>query len=421
MEYLNEWTVSPERWLRLGYILGASENGGRISISSDEEDLSKLAADTIKIGVKYAGSKVYNFGEQNLPIMRHAVRFYKTGLGIFVNTIKGDNGNVLNVDLLDNRGIKVPLENLVKREELAKAESLVTSDITMGTVGQEVTLFEFKTHYMRHIINSIKSDTFNMNICLSTKSKTISEILKVVLDDLYSKIEPEALEKYEFSGIISENGEQINLYKSDGTELSREQILSVMIYVLLRDSSIRTFVVPDIISEYTETAILRLGGNVIRVSGGDSEIMEKIISSGSSEQMLMQFDGIYAAVKILDFLNRYDISFDSLTMHLPQIFKAEAEVACGDEKQMENIIKSLKRQFKNNATILGDSDTDDEKGSDNNKKSEGIKIESNGTVTIVFPGSGNNILKIISESESMETAEEISTLFKNKIKTLAKS
>ena len=50
-----------------------------------------------------------------------------------------------------------------------------------------------------------------------------------------------------------------------------------------------------------------------------------------------------------------------------------------------------------------------------------IKIESNGTVTIVFPGSGNNILKIISESESMETAEEISTLFKNKIKTLAKS
>ena len=171
-----------------------------------------------------------------------------------------------------------------------------------------------------------------MNICLSTKSKTISEILKVVLDDLYSKIEPEALEKYEFSGIISENGEQINLYKSDGTELSREQILSVMIYVLLRDSSIRTFVVPDTISEYTETAILRLGGNVIRVSGGDSEIMEKIISSGSSEQMLMQFDGIYAAVKILDFLNRYDISFDSLTMHLPQIFKAEAEVACGDEK-----------------------------------------------------------------------------------------
>lgn len=88
---------------------------------------------------------------------------------------------------------------------------------------------------------------------------------------------------------------------------------------------------------------------------------------------------------------------------------------------MEDIIKSLKRQFKNNATILGGSDTEDEKGSDKNKKSEGIKIESNGTVTIVFPGGENNILKIISESESMETAEEISTLFKNKIKTLAKS
>ena len=42
---------------------------------------------------------------------------------------------------------------------------------------------------------------------------------------------------------------------------------------------------------------------------------------------------------------------------------------------------------------LGDSDTDDEKGSDNNKKSEGIKIESNGTVTIVFPGSGSDFVE----------------------------
>ena len=33
MEYLSEWTVSPERWLRLGYILGASENGGRIDVN----------------------------------------------------------------------------------------------------------------------------------------------------------------------------------------------------------------------------------------------------------------------------------------------------------------------------------------------------------------------------------------------------
>ncbi len=55
-------------------------------------------------------------------------------------------------------------------------------------------------------------------------------------------------------------------------------------------------------------------------------------------------------------------------MHLPRFLKPRQRLPAANEKQMENIIKSLKRQFKNNATILGGSDTDDEKGSDNKQK-----------------------------------------------------
>lgn len=392
MEKYNIEEASPLLWFRTGYAMGCKSR--RIGICSDDEEISKLAADAIKVGVRCSGAKIYNFGIGNLPIMRNAIRFYKLELSAYVSTAEQKSS----VELLDRRGIQIPSLSAIDTDMLSSD----FKDIGIKSGGAEIDLFEYKTHYMRRIINSVKSEQFNINMCLSTKSKTVSDIIETVLKELYSRLNPAAQNSYEFRGSISENGELLTLSKSDGTELSREQTLSMIIYVLLRDSPVRTFVLPNYISEYTEAAILKLGGNVIRASGNDTEIMDKILSSGSSEQMLMQYDGVYAAVRILDFLNRFDISFEKLCAHLPGIFKAEAEVLC-DTLNSDDIMRLLKKEYHGVSQIHKD----------------GVKIEFGGGVTVIFPSESGSIIKIISESQSIETAKEISTLFKNKIKTLA--
>ncbi len=387
MREVNLSSSSPEDWLRLGYALGSREKGIRIGVAGGEEEPAKLAAETIKIGARCAGAEVYFFGVQNLPIMRSGSMFYKTELGAYAAYSKDDNR--VNITVLDKDGIQLPSDAIKEWENIKAEEGGVENDLS-----------EFKTYYIRNIINSVRSDRFNINMCLSTKSKTASGIIEAVLRELYSRLEPEAAGAYEFSGMVSEDGERIILVKSDGTQLTREQTISVMVYVLLKDSGLRTFVLPEFMSQSAETAILKMGGNVIRCGNEDSEIMKKIVAAGGAEQLLMMYDGIYAAVRILDFLNINGVSFDGLCANLPRVFKAEAEVEWGKNS---NVVDMLKRQY-NSSPFQG-----------------GVKIQTNGGVTMIFTPQGSNIIKIISEADSMEAAEEISTLFKNKIKKLAKS
>lgn len=390
---------SPMFWLRLGYAAGAVEAGGRakrIGISSDSNSVSQLVMDTVRIGARCAGARVYNFGEQNLPIMREAVRFYKTDCGIYAAA--GESGSV-DVLLLDASGAAMP------KTEAERLAHCAETPISLGISerGSEVELQEFKTHYMRNIINSVKSESFDSNICLTTQSETVSEIIERVLEELNSRLKPGAADKYAFKGEISGGGERLALFKQDGERLTDEQVLLIMIYVMLRDSDAGTFVLPSSVSESAEAAVLRLGGNVIRASDKRNEIMRKILECGSGEQLLMQFDGVYAAVRIFDFLNRFSISLSELCDRLPRIFKAECEIECTDGGVL---LDALKGGSGEPGSVDG---------------GVGVKYKTQGGVTVIVKTADGHRLKIISEAESMEAAEELTAIFKNKIKTLANS
>ena len=397
METHNTEGTAPIFWLKLGYAMGVSAD--KVGVCRDGEEISRMAADAISLGAACAGAEIYNFGVQNLPITRSAVRFYKTEATAYASLSKDTNN--LKITLLDSRGIQAAPEALLKGAEGVLSPDFAGFRITPGKEARDCS--EFKEHYLREIINSVKSERFNINMCLSTKSKTVSEIIGTVLKELYPRLVPEARNKYAFRGSISLDGERLILERSDGSKLTQEQAQSVMVYVLLRDSETRTFVLPEYVSDYTEKAVLRLGGEVVRSGGDEGEMMSKMLEYGSGEQMLMQYDGVYAALKLLDFLNRFDVSFDSLCEHLPRIFKAEAEVECGADKA-RTILRSIKKQYGTSGNII-------------NKN--GLRIRTDGGVTLILPIDGG-IIRIISESESFEAAEEISTLFKNKIKTLAK-
>lgn len=388
--------TAPLFWLKLGYAMGCS--AGRVGVCRDDEAVSEIAAEALRLGAECAGAEIYDFGIQNLPITRNAVRFYKIEAGSYISLMKEENK--LNIDLLDSRGMRTAPETLFGDAAAALEPGFSGFKIRLGSKIRDKS--DFKSHYLREMINSVKSERLRINMCLSTKSKTLSGIIETVLKELYPKVELGARDTYEFRGSISDDGEELTLLKSDGDPLNKEQTMSMIIYILLRDSSVRTFVLPDYVSEYTEDAILKLGGNVVRCGADDNEFMDKILTYGSSEQMLMQFDGLYAALKILDFLNRFDLSFDTLCDHLPRIFKAEAEVKCETGKT-GSVLRAIKQQYggawqKNNKNAL--------------------KIEADGGVAIILPEKGG-IIKIISESTSFEAAEEISAVFKNNVKTLA--
>ncbi len=395
METHNTEKTAPVFWLKLGYAMGVSDK--RIGICRDSEEMSRIAADAIKAGAECAGCEIYDLGIQNLPITRSAARFYKAGATAYAAMPDGPGS--LKITLLDGRGIQAAPEKLLSRAAEVMSRDFAGFKLKPGPEIKDCT--SFKEHYLRELSGRVKSESFNINMCLSTKSKTVSEIIGTALKELYPRLKPEARDNYAFRGFIGADGERLSLERADGRRLTREQAFSVMVYVLLRDSEVRTFVLPDYVSKDTEAAILRLGGSVVRVGDDESEMMGKMLEFGGGEQMMMQYDGVYCAVKILDFLNRFGISFDSLCDHLPRIFKSEAKVECGAGRE-RSVLDSLREQY----NAAGD-------------PVNGVRVKSGGGAVLIIPLKDGTI-RIISESTSIEAAEEISTLFKNKIKTLAK-
>lgn len=387
-------SMTPEKGLRFGKVLGEIENG-RVGIGSDGGNMSKIIIELIKTGVMISGGMIYDFGDVNLPIIRSGIRLYKPSYGLYVFEDQ-ENNNTINISILNKDGIELMGDEVT--DIIKKLDAVDFSD--WGTnMGSQKKLTEYKTFYLRTILNSIKSDQFNINFGLTTKSKIVSEVLNELLSELYSKIKPDSSKNYEFRGEIINNGDEILLYKSDGTQLTREQVLSVMVYVMLKDSNVGMFIFPDYVSKTTEEAVLKLGGSVIRTGEDRSERMNKILNNGSEEQLLIEFDGIYAAVRILDFLNKYNISFDSLVDNLPNVFRAEAQIEC-EENKIIDAIMDIKNRYK----------------SEKLKEEKGIRIETGSGIAFILPSNSKGIIKIVSEAESMEAAEEISASLIDRIR-----
>lgn len=391
--------ITPESGLRFGKMIGERKNS-RIGVGSDGNTMSKIIIELIKTGIMISGSNVYDFGDVNIPIIRSGVRLYKTDYGLYAYERKEGDRSLVYISVLNKDGIE-----LSGHEVTALIDKLGDVDISSwGTsMGSQKKLFEYKTYYLRNILNSVKSEQFKINFGLTTKSKIVSEVLHDLLSELYSRLKEGCTENYEFRGEIINDGDEIILYKTDGTQLSREQVLSVMTYIMLKDSNVRMFVFPDYISKTTEEAVLKLGGGVIRTTDDRSERMYKILSNGSEEQMLIEFDGVYAAVRILDFLNRYNISFNSLVDNLPNVFRAETQIECEKDKIID-VIRDIKNLYKTNK--LGENN--------------GIRIDTDGGISFVVPSGKKGIIKIITEADSIEVAEEISAQLKDRIEKAAK-
>lgn len=389
--------LTPETAMKIGRILGARQSSG-VGIGTDGDSGAEMIADAVKIGIKFCGGNVFDYGVQNLPIMRSAVRFCRNDYGVYISRTRAVDRDEISLVIMDKYGIELSRE---QTDVLFKHG--IEETVGGRKFGAEKKLSEFKTYYIRHMINSVKSREFKINFNLTTALKTVSEVLSEVLSEFYGCMKEGCADNYEFGGEIVDGGDRIILKRSDGEEITEEQALLVMTYVLLHDSSVRTFVLPESVSRAAEDAILKQGGNVIRTDGGRRQRMEKMIACGSAEQLMMEFDGVYAAVRILDFLNRFDRSFDALVDTLPKIFKAEAEIDCGED--IDEIINRIKKSMKGTQQA----------------ESSGIKIQADSGIAVVVPMGTSGVIKVISEAESIEAAEEISADIKEKIKMIAKS
>jgi len=131
-----------------------------------------------------------------------------------------------------------------------------------------------------------------------------------------------------------------------------------------------------------------LAGAVLAVA-----ILKALQKSGGDLQFKLLFDGIFAAIKILDFLNLNNITMEQALGRLPAAHKREVEVNVANENK-GRLIKELINQYRNQKI----------------ETTEGVKIYQNGGWVLVVPARDRGVCKIIAEGDSEEFAAELRRL-----------
>ena len=380
--------ITPEFAAKLGAALGSMLRWSRIALSHDMSPACEMLMAALEAGLKSTGAQVYLFGEQSLPITRSGILYYRLDGGVHLNMIKVDDEYYPEIEFIDSKGITFDFEQKKQLEDIFADEDLVRCEPI--DIAAAVRLDNYKFYYAQEILNSLKSRNFHFNMEVRTKSETVSELLELLLSEI-EKLVGERNEKKEFWAEISENGESLTLFTSDGRQLSQEQCFAVMAMVLLNNTDCRNIVLPVTSSDALKTMIELNGGNVILSGASAAEFMKQILAKGSSEQFRLCFDGIYAAIAILDYLNRHKVSFDRLIEKIPQIHKQEEEITCPEDKK-GLVISGIIEKYKDTQARVAD----------------GVKIYHNDGWVLILPEKSRHYIKIITEGISTETAKELS-------------
>lgn len=391
--------VTPEFSAKLGAAVGTMFCGERIGIGYDSAPVCMMLAKAVMSGVISSGARLFDFGESTLPEMRIGTKHYGLKMSIYINQSDSEGIYYPEIELIEDDGTAFGKENTNKLEGIFFDN--VFSRATASNICDSVSVTEFRMTYVQDILNIIKSKKFKINMELRTKSETVSEILEVLLSEIERYTLP-VIEKQFITELDRKGGIRI-LSDASGDKLDKNRILTAVILVLTEHLEINRAAIPVSAPQMIEENLVKKGVEVLRCGSSDEEFMNFLIKNGFDVQYKLCFDGIFFSVALLDYLNVQNISFEEFKEGLPIFIYREIEIECPESKKNE-IIKKLCQKYSSSKKDM----------------TEGVKIYTNNGWALILPQKYRHCIKIITEGVDMEAAEELSTIFKNQIKRLAK-
>lgn len=391
--------ITPEFMAKLGSAAGTLFPDSKFGISYDSSPVCAILAQAMCAGLASTGCTLCLFGEQTLPTARSGVIYYHLCGGVHISQNSSDGVFFPEITFISRNG-----GGLDSRTE-RKLERIFFGNMFMRCSAEKlkdcIDLDGYKTVYRQKILNGIKSVRFHKNMEIRTVSEAVSESLEVILSEI-ERITDSAYHR-EFEADIDRSGQHITLYTPDGRVIDKNTYLSLCTILLIEYFDCGTVVLPISAPKGIENMIKTSGAGIIECGASDESLLNTALENKLFDQFRLFFDGVYAAITLLDYLNVRGISFDCLLNRIPAVSMYESEIECADIKKSD-IITQLYKKYSDGETNLTD----------------GIKIyQSNGWVLII-PEKYRHCIKVITEGYTTEAAKELSTIFTNQIKRLAK-
>ncbi|MCR2043100.1 sugar phosphate nucleotidyltransferase [Anaerosalibacter massiliensis] len=410
--------ITPEFSSRLGTAFASVvKEDGLFIISSDEHNSSSLIKNCLISGILSTGSKIIDIDKASLPMCRFAVKHFQANGGIQVRVDSLDE-NKIHIELLNSNGgnisrnLERKIENAFTIEDFKRCSGERVKDI--------VKIYNFSSIYIeegRKILKNIsKIKRKSPNILISSKSDNVKYLAKEFLESIGCSVEMKDYsyvkdlikimskevkkEKFDLGIIISEDGENLVLIDSSGKVLREEEFSLLSFLIGFKSKEIEEVVIPYNFPRVIEDMAEKFNGKVHMTKTNISDMMAEIINRDCLYQYILNFDGIWAIGKILDFLIGENISLNNLIEELPKYYYLEKQIPCRWEDKGEVLRKLI------------------EENSESIETFEGARIIDDRGWVLVLPDNEKPIFNLYVEGFSEEYAEELSNFYNEKIQKI---
>lgn len=417
--------ITPEYATILGSAFATIMRGNRpIIVSCDNYNSSQFIANCIISGIQSTGLRGLYLDNVITPISRFGVRFYSAGGGIHVRTNNDDN-NLVHIELLNDKGgnvsrkIQKNIEQLFLRGDF---ERCIPDKISSFTTVNNFSLF-YNQYNERLLKNVTEIKKKGLKIALSSTSSIVTSIAKEFFSNIGCNVMVENplhtteaidssilhLSKFikkhnaDLGLLLNDSGEKLIPFDNNGNIIKEDTYNVLCALITLKTSTAKKLIVPI----NTTSTIQNIAGDynveIIKSKSSTSDIMNEMLNNENDDltQYILNFDGIQAGGKIIDYLISKKLSMSELLLELPDFHVKRSELKC-DFESRGYIIRKLIEDYENDSIELF----------------EGIKINSVKGWSLILPDNERPFFNIFTEGFSEEYATELTDSINSKIQLL---
>ncbi|HSH34852.1 sugar phosphate nucleotidyltransferase [Schnuerera sp.] len=411
-------TITPEIAVKLGSSLATViKRKGTFIVNSDEKNLSKSIKASIISGILSTGSLVIDIEDSTMPMCRFGVRYFKADGGVQIRTDEFNKSNVY-IEILNSKG-----GNIDKGTERKIENSMVIEDYKRCEgyeIENAVNIYNFSSIYLKEgtkrlkNINKIKNKKPKLVIASPSKNivnlakKYLTKIGCTVITAEYNNnfgiedIKNLVLEEDGDLGVFySGDGEKIAL--TDGFNIIQDEKFNLLSFLIgFKTGELKEAAVPYNFPRIIEKIAKEHNGSTVYTKSNISDLIRTIVKKNLDFQFVLNFDGIWATGKIIDYLVDKNIVINKLLQEIPEYFYFRKEIPCTWDNK-GNVIRRLTEDRKEGVELK-----------------EGIRFIDDKGWALIIPDEEKPRFNLYIEGDNEEYAEELWIKYDKKIRNLLK-
>lgn len=425
--------ITPEIATKIGAAFGTIlPKNSFVVMSRDEKPACRMIKRAILTGLLSTGVNVFDVRTLPIPVSRYSIENLNAIAGIHIRISPYNSEKVL-IEFFDKKG------NNIDKSTERKIENIYFREDFRRTYTEDVGVIRFPPHIIEYYVEGLLKNV-NATPIINKKFKIVIDYQgnssSLFLPNIFSKLKIEsiALNLYgedikknilpeeeilkitqtigaNFGIVINNDGENFSLITDEGKIISKDDLITVMSYLVLRNNPKTHIVVPVTISQSVEKIAEKIGGKVIRSKTSPSELTKTILSSGAKfgasedgfifPEFQFSFDGIYALIKFIELISKNDLYINEILDLTPKYYKVNTNVDCSWENKGKIMRKLIENFADKNIEYI-----------------DGIKIHFDNSWVLILPHPEEPSFIVYAEATTLKEAQETLDEFTNTIREL---